>query len=330
MHDRADLKCLFDELDIEVPTVVWADDIAIPLAARAADALVPLLQDTLTLVRQTLQSYGFLLNFAMGKTSAVLTFKGQGAGALRKQYQLHSRPGVMCDFPDGETEWLHFVPAYRHLGTLFASSHDLTCELRARVGMAKAAFTQLSRPILANKNMPVHLRLQFFHSLVATKLFFGLGSWPTPTPKQLQYFQGCYVSMLRRVLRVGRQTLPAEQVLASAGAADARTKLAVERLLYAQRLFRTGPAFLHMLLHREQACTEGSWLHGLLADLAWMEAVCPHCLPTHWQSDLTPLFDLWQDPKSTWISLVKRCFKLHLTQTAIMTDAEKLHVEVFP
>ena len=329
LQDREDLKRVFAELDIEIPTVVWADDIAVPLATKAADALVPLLQSTLTMIRQTLQSYGFLLNFAKGKTSAVLTFRGPGAGEFRKKYQLHTRPGVMCEFPDGVEEWLHFVPAYRHLGTLFASSHDLTCELRARVGMAKAALTQLSRPILANKNLPVRLRLQFFHSLVATKLFFGLGSWPTPTPKQLQYFQGCYISMLRRVLKVGHQPLPAEQILVLAGTAEVRARLAVERLLYAQRLFRTGPAFLHMLLHREHACLEGSWLHGLFADLAWMEAVCPQCLPKQWQSDLTPLFDLWQDPRSAWSCLVKKCLKIHLEQNAIIADAKKLHGDTF-
>ena len=91
----------------------------------------------------------------------------------------------MCDFQDGHQDWLHFVPAHRHLSTLFASNHDLACELRSRVGIAKSAFAQLSRPVLTNKHMPVKLRLQFFHSLISTKLFFVLGSWPTPTPKLL-------------------------------------------------------------------------------------------------------------------------------------------------
>ena len=114
-----------------------------------------------------------------------------------------------------------------------------------------------------------------------------------------------------------------------AGTADVRTKLAVERLLYAQRLFRTGPAFLHAMVHREFACVEGSWLHGLRADLAWMDAVLPQCLPVGWNSDLTALIDLWQDPHCTWPSLVKRCYKLHLEQTAIIADAKALRAEVF-
>lgn len=316
---------LFKELDVEVPTVVWADDIAVPLASKCANEIVPLLQRVLEQIRSTLKGYGFSLNFAKGKTSAVLTLTGPGAGDLRKKYLLHPRPGVQCLFEDGDSEWLHFTSSYRHLGTLFTSSHDLACELRARVGIAKSTFAQLAKPILVNKYMPVHLRLQFFHSLVATRLFFGLGAWSTPTPKQIQYVQSVLIGMLRRVLRIGHLHLPADQVLTMANSADVRVKLAVDRLLYAQRLFRTGPPFLHHLLHREFACVEGSWLHGLRADLAWMEAVNPNCLPSDWEADLTALFDLWQDPRSDWPRRVKRCLKLHLIQSAIMSDAKKLH-----
>ena len=321
---------LLSDINIEVPTVVWADDIAVPLATQAADDVIPLLQRTLEQVRATLSNYGFSLNFAKGKTSAVLTLRGQGASALRKKYLLHSRPGVLCTFADGHTEWLHFTSAYRHLGTQFTSSHDdLTCELRTRVGMAKSAFAQLAKPILTNKNLPTKLRLQFFHSLVVTKMLFGLGSWPTPTPKQLQYLQGAFVALLKRVLRVCHLQLPADQLLTLASTPEVRVKLAVECLLYAQRLFRTGPAFLHDLLHCEFACVEGSWMHGLRADLVWMEEVCPGCLPEGWKDNLTPLFDLWQDPRSQWVSIVKRSLKIHLIQNAIMSDAKKLHRAVF-
>lgn len=320
---------LLEDLDIVVPTVVWADDIAVPLASKFAGEVVPFLQRTLAQIRSTLQGYGFSLNFAKGKTSAVLTLTGPGAGELRKKFLLNPRPGVQCLFEDGGSEWLHFTSAYRHLGTQFTSSHDLACELRARAGIAKSTFAQLAKPILANKYMPVHLRLRFFHSLVATRLFFGLGSWPTPTPKQLQYLQSVLITMLPRVLRIGHSHLPSDQVLTLANSAEVRVKLAVERLLYARRLFRTGPPFLHHLLHREFDCIEGSWMHGLCADLAWMEAVIPNCLPSNWETDLTALFDMWQDPRCTCPSLVKRCLKLHLIQNAIMSDAKRLHGTVF-
>ena len=211
----------------------------------------------------------------------------------------------MCDFQDGHQDWLRFVPVCRHLGRLFASNYDLACELRSRVGTAKLAFAQLPRPVLTNKHMPVKLRLQFFHSLISTKLFFGLGSWSTPTPKLLQYVQSAFVTMLRKVLRLGREHASAERVLSLAHTAEVRVHLATERLLYALRLFRTGPAFLHHLIHRESDCSALSWLHGLTADLQWMVDVKPGC-------DLTELFNVWQHPGKRWTNLVKQVWKMHI------------------
>jgi hypothetical protein len=316
-------------LDIEVPTILWADDIAVPLAARQAIDIVPLLQMALGQVRQTLRAYGFTLNFSKGKTSAVVTFKGTKAGELRKKFQLNSQPGTLCTFDDGASEWLHFVSTYRHLGTLFASNHDLHCELKTRVGIAKAAFAQLAKPILTNRNLPCHLRLQFFQSLIATKLFFGLGAWVTPAPKHLQYLQNALVGMLKRVLRINQDHVPTDKVLMRAQTAEVRARLAVDRLLYAQRLFRTGPAFLHHLLHQEYACTSQSWFHGLRADLEWMENVNPGCLAVDWRLDMTALFELWQAPQMQWTRAVKKTWYLHLAQNAIIADAKCLHANVF-
>eukprot|EP00435_Cladocopium_sp_Y103_P071922 s444_g38.t1 len=251
MQTQVDFQSLLVAMDITAPAILWADDIAVPAVTKFASQLVPFLQAVPTQVRQILHGYGFSLNFSKGKTSAVLALKGPNSAELRRQYLLHTNPGVLCGFPDGASEWLHFVAAYKHLGTVFASNHDLQCELRLRVGTAKTAFAQLSRPILTNRNMPVKLRLQMFNSLIATKLFFGLGAWITPTPKQLQYLQGNFISMLKKVLRTGQTAFTAGQVFAKASTGDVRARLAVERLMYAQRVFRTGPDFLHHLLHVE-------------------------------------------------------------------------------
>jgi len=320
---------LLHSLEIDVPTILWADDIAIPLATHTADAIVPFLQLALAKAHDLLSDAGFLLNFSKGKTSAVITFRGKGSGDLRKRFQLCPIPGVQCQFSDGSMAWLHFVASYKHLGTIFASNHDLMCELRVRVGTAKAAFAQLSKPILTNKNLPIQIRLQMFHCLIATKLFFGLGAWTTPAPKQLQYLQGALVGLLRRVLRLGRTPYTAEQILAKANVGDVRTRLAVDRLLYAQRLFRTGPPFLHCLLHREFDCSDLSWLHGLQADLTWFNDVLPGQLPGNGVTDLTEIILMWQNPHTNWNALVRRAWKMHLRQNSIMADARKLHGDIF-
>eukprot|EP00435_Cladocopium_sp_Y103_P066007 s750_g28.t1 len=329
LRDQDEYQRLLHALDIEVPSVIWADDIAIPLATKHADQIVPFLQTALQQARDELHRYGFSLNFAKGKTSAVLTFRGPHASDLRKKHQLHEHAGITCQFSDGQEAWLHLVPVYKHLGTLFASSHSLTCELKARVGIAKRTFAQLSKPLLTNRNLPARIRLQMFHALVTSKMFFGLGAWTTPPPKQLAYLQSTYVQMLKRVVRLGAEHVSADHVLAKAGTADVRSRLAVERLLYAQRLFRTGPVFVQNLVQKEFEATAGSWLHGLQADLRWLVDVVPDCLPPNWQNDMSDLFEHWQDSHNTWDALIKRAWRIHVLQNHIMSDARQLHGAVF-
>ena len=324
LQNASTYQQLLADMDIEAPVVLWADDIAVPLATQQGEDLIPFLQDALQHTREVLRSYGFCLNFAKGKTCAVLSFKGERAGELRKAHQLHGHTGIRCAFPDGQEAWLHVASTYRHLGALFASSHVIDCELRARVGIAKTAFAQLKRPILTNKNLPVHTRLQLFHALIATKLFFGLGSWITPAPKQLQYLQTTLTHMLKQVLRVGAVHMPDDQILAMAKLSDVRSRLAVERLLYAQRLFQTGPPFLHNLLQKEYECRDNSWLHGLRADLHWLDAISPEVLPHDWHKDMSPLFDTWLDSRSKWNSVIKSTWRKHVLQCHIMSDAKRL------
>eukprot|EP00435_Cladocopium_sp_Y103_P058114 s156_g20.t1 len=135
--------------------------------------------------------------------------------------------------------------------------------------------------------------------------------------------------MLKRVVRLGAEHVSADHVLAQAGTADVRSRLAVERLMYAQRLFRTGPVFVQNLVQKEFEATAGSWLHGLRADLCWLTAVLPDCLPSHWQRDMSDLFEHWQDSSRSWSALVKRAWRTHVLQNHIMSDARQLHGAVF-
>ena len=124
-----DFVSLMHELDVAVPTILWADDIAVALATRKAADLVPFLQEALQHVRHTLRDYGFTLNFSKGKTSAVMTLKGARSGELRKQYQLHANPGVTAPLKMGKL--MHFVPTYQHLGTLLhlTMHYIVNCDL---------------------------------------------------------------------------------------------------------------------------------------------------------------------------------------------------------
>ena len=121
MGEQVEFQNILTELDIEIESIVWADDLALPLASKHADHLPQLIESAIRHVHRVFLQRGFLLNFSKGKTSVVATFKGSGAAELRRQYQLSDRPGFTLALGDQEA-FIHFVAHYKHLGTIFSSS----------------------------------------------------------------------------------------------------------------------------------------------------------------------------------------------------------------
>ena len=102
---------------------------------------------------------------------------------------------------------------------------------------------------------------------------------------------------------------PMAVVFQRANQPDPRVHLAVDRLLCAQRLWEYGPADLHHIIHREHALCDASWLEGLQADLTWLQQEESDVQPTIDPTDLTLLFDHWQQVPQLWQKRVKRGFR---------------------
>ena len=329
--EQADFQSILQELDIEGSFVAWADDLAIPWATRKANEMPTALRRVLTFAFQLFRRYGFLLNLERGKTSAVVAFRGSGAPLMRQRFQLTPCPGDTVQIDD-MTVFLHYVPVYKHLGTIFAANHRLDAEISSRIGQAQAAFSQIARPILCNRHLPERTRVQLFQTLIGTKLFFGLGSWITPTQRQITKLRAALVRMLQRVLRLSKDDImstPTHAILQRTHQPDPRVRLAVDRLLYAQRLWAHGPADLQHLLHREQALCETSWIEGLQADLAWLHSLEQDASPGIDVMDLTSLFDYWQQDSAEWDRRVKRGYRRYQHQEHMMHTLHRMHSQFF-
>ena len=273
---------------------------------------------------------GFTINFGLQKTNAVISFQGAHAPELRKTFLLVERPGVECPLHSGSIAWLHFRPTYKHLGFTYAASQSLDVELRTRIGQASQAMATLSKPILMNRHLPSSVRLRLFKALVGTKLFFGLGTWRTPSLRQLQVLRTFYISCLKKVLRLHQDHhITNARILVLAGTADVRALLAMDRLRYARKVFTVGPGFLQHLLHCEGQATSDSWLHGLAADLRWLNSLVPHCVPFTDEWDFTAVIDHWQDSSLAWTSLLKKAWHIYLTQEGMMADLIELSGSFF-
>ena len=326
-------QSILKRLDLTFSCVIWADDVAIPWLTENVEDIVPAVSDLLKIVHQTFYDQGMPLNMDLGKTNAVITFRGAGAPAARERYQLQGRPGTTVELDNGQQVFLHFVPHYKHLGAQYAAAQSMDYEFRQRAGMAKAAFQQISKPVLCNRHIPETTRVQLFNSLIGTKLFYGLGSWNTPTPKQMKGLSKAYVGMVRRVLRLASpgqsEHFTNSQVLRRARLPDVRARMAGERLLYAQKLFQISPVFVQDTIQKEfQFCTD-SWLAGLRADLQWLKEVTPIPILAEVPQDLTQLFEYWQSAAKSWKSQVRRAIRLHLQQEHMMQQVHEMHFSIF-
>ena len=315
---------------------MWSDDLAIPWITDTAAELPPALELAATgKCYQTFSRRGFDLNMQKGKTEAIIAFRGYGAPALRRQFQLGAAPGMECSLSDQNSVWLNFVPAYKHLGIYLSSDGGMQVELKHRIGQATSAFSQLAKPVLCNRHIAVKTRLRLFHALIGTKLFFGLGSWPTPCQRHIEKLSAVLARFLRKILGLthykdSTHTTHA-QVFAQAGCLDVRARLAQDRLLLAHKLFQHGPAFLHHLLHCEhsQAGQSDSWLHGVFEDLHWLHTLDPSAIPLGWTVALTDPIDYWQSGGFGWKSLLRRLGARHVLQESMMTDVHHWHRKIF-
>ncbi|CAL1137279.1 unnamed protein product [Cladocopium goreaui] len=321
-----DIVSLMASLHLQPVMVIWSDDLAVPIATLTASSLLPRLADLAAEVTRQFKRRGFTVNFTPGKTSAVVSFVGRDAPALRRQHLLGPTAGIAIAVDADQTAWLSFTNTYKHLGAQFAASHSCEPELRQRVGMSKATFSKLSRMVLCNRHFPVQLRIQFLQSLVFSKLFYGLGSWDTPSGRQMQRLRTTYHGMLRKTLRLAAdEQVTTQQLLTRARVVDVRARIAIDRLAYARRVFQVGPAELQQILHIEQQCCPSSWISALRADLDWLDALVPGVLPARPEGDLTDMIDFWQREAVPWKGLLKRGLKRHRLQEEIMMEVHIAH-----
>ena len=339
ISSNAEFQQILQRADLLMESVIWADDVAIPIAAEEAQSLPAAIECTLQQVHHCFQKRGFTFNLQKGKTSVVATFRGPGAPLMRAKHQLCSNPGMQICLGAHEV-FIHFMPSYKHLGTMFSSCHTLDQEIMARIGTAKSAFAKVAKPILCNRHIPEATRTKLFKSLIESRLFYGLGAWTTPTARQMNKLQAALTLMLRKLFRMSTEeisTTTVPDLFQRANICSPRARLAVDRLMYAQRVWQFGPEMLQHAIHREDALVVDSWMLGLKHDLCWLfnndkslpvlQTMPPPASPA--DLDLTVFFDLWQSGSKSWKVCVQRACRRFRQQEGMMCNVLAMHKAFF-
>ena len=312
-------------MGLGMPVVAWIDDLAIPVVTTTANTLVETVQEILEEVVRIGKTFGLILNMHAKKTEAVIAFRGDGAQAQR-QLWFGERQGAIHVLNTEQV--LRCVPRYEHLGTMFSADGTIAAELHHRLTKAIAAHHQVRRPILANKHIDSGTRLKLLEGLVAPVLFYGAGSWPLLSHRQITKIHGQYMKWIRSIIANGCWTsgmLSDQQVLLLWRLPSVSLRLAKMRLLHAFHFINDCPqAIVDVVTATEKH--QASWIPALRHALCWLQTMDPALFG--WDPRNAPLPDLFE-----WLSthradsprLVRRLYSRALQQGFVVGRVVQAH-----
>eukprot|EP00439_Symbiodinium_sp_Y106_P074349 s1418_g14.t1 len=253
---------------IQLDSVVWADDVAIPRVTMPAQAAAALAFETSCLV-DAFKEFGFSLAFGPHKTAGVLTLGGPGSRAANRHiFGLAGLGGrVPVVFEVGCVS-LPLVAAYRHLGSQQSPRGNISAELRCRIAQARASFSEGRRKVYKATTISVRRKAHILGATVLAKLFHGAGSWGPLSKGEMRLLTGALWSFYRPLLGLDRhadQHVDAYSCFALLDLPSPDTWLKFHRLLYFGQVVMSAPPALWAVLRADRA-----YVSLLCADLLWL------------------------------------------------------------
>ena len=203
-----------------------------------------------------------------GRQNAVLCFRGAGAVAHRSKVFDQDEPPVVIIETESHILTLRVVPTYKHLGAKYTMGLDITKEIEARLGSARQAFGEMKLAIFLNKRLPVAARLQFFHSLILSRLLYGCAVWTDVPLTIMKRIDAALMTYYRRIHNIGSWNghhISDADFLRSHQLPSFRLIWSQNKLVFLQRIAQHGPVFHKALLFRELEAGSG-WLFELQPD----------------------------------------------------------------
>ena len=135
------------------------DDVALPIEATQAGQIFDMLANAADALLRVAKAFGLKVNFAPGKTEAVLGLHGRGLAAARQHltsFEVEQEGGGRTPvLPIPGAAGLRIVDAYKHLGRHAAASGRMTKEVAYRCGSAASATADLTRMVFAARGLPL-------------------------------------------------------------------------------------------------------------------------------------------------------------------------------
>lgn len=259
--------------EIDVPPITWVDDIAIFLEVDQAEQVLPRVQQVVQIMYKHCRAYGLDLNFAPGKTEALIRLHGRKSTQIRKQ--LFQDKHIEVEGPGGDQILLSAASHYTHLGIKHTATLSFDTEIAFRMARAREALRECRKKILRNKHIAPSTRWNLARSLILSRLLFACELWPPLTARQTLSLQAFFTKIGRIILDKENFTEMThtvdDEVNAELQIPHISTVLRTARLRYLSRLMRFAPNIHVALLQRLEFADPDAWITRVRGDVKWMQ-----------------------------------------------------------
>ena len=261
------------EGDQVVPPITWVDDVAIFLESEQAAQIIPQVQQVVALMYKHCRAYGLDLNFAPGKTEALLRLHGRCSTQIRKKvFQEKFLPVTQ---EPGEKILLSVTSQYTHLGLKHTATMGFEAEFSFRFARARQALAECRKKIIKNKSISPETRWNLARSLILSRLFFGCELWPILSQKQQTSLQA-FLTKIGRVILGMENFADAphttdDEVVAKLMIPSVISLLRTARLRYLARMVNYAPKILHLILERLEFADNDAWMTRVRCDVQWLQ-----------------------------------------------------------
>lgn len=314
------------QLGLASSPIAWVDDVAIPIVDVEAQRLDETTVRILQRVDKTFQQHGLSLNYAAGKTEAVIQYRGKAAPEMRERRFIEH----LGQLPLGQGKSLRTVSEYHYLGTTFSHTVSMDQEIQVRIAKSSAAFRLMRKVLFVNRQLPIHIRLLRLDSLVTSILLHGAGNWPLLTVRQHDKLHAVMMKWYRSIIGTGfwsDERITDVELLARWQLPPLAVRLAKMRLLFAFKWYAHAPDSSFQVCTAEDY-NDKSWFAALRHGVHWLATVSEN------QVDRTPyttedMMAWLHDHHHRGARLVRNAVHRYLLQQKVVFDVLAGHRRIW-
>ena len=310
--------------------ICWADDLALAMTATTAADILDRVQAVGGFLLRWIRKFGMKPNLQRGKSETLLHLRGPGSRKIKLTLHTMEDPALDIILDDEQAVQLRITHQYRHLGGQLHYIGNMLQEVKARCGMATAAFADYRRKVFSNKHLTLKHRGQLLQCMIFSIMRWNYGAWPGLDARAYTRFFATTLNLAKRICYADHRSEEVwsrntDRILTDVGILSPQESLHVARLGFYTTAIHTAPDCLWVLIAAER-----TWISQVDLAMQWMWAQLENSVP---QNNFVDFMQEWaqqvQLKPRKWRGWVKRAESHAILQRCNAVQVKEWHAKLF-